>query len=111
MKYVLLFVALAVVVLSTGCAMPGYAQVRPPQAGILTEWKAPLSADNRGDVTASKVGRATVEQMLWIISQGDCSIETAAKNAGITNVKYVDYEIFDVLFGAYSKFTIVVHGD
>jgi len=112
-RALLLVLALCLVVGAVGCGgLQGYGPVRPPMAGLLTQWTAPLSADNQGvDANASKVGRAEVQQFLGIVSSGDCSIEAAARNGGITTVKYVDYEVFDVLFGAYSTFTIVVHGD
>jgi hypothetical protein len=105
-------------VLAAGCNSPlvigANAPVIPPRGFVLTDVKAPLSADNQGvklPVANELVGRASCKQVVWVVSTGDSSIEAAAKAAGITNISYVDYEYFDVLGGVYSVFTVVVHGN
>ena len=109
-----LLLALAVVCVSVaGCGtwMVG-AGVVPPTGVVLTDYRAPLSEDNQGvTVGGGKTGTAEVKQYVWIITTGDCSIEGAAKDKGITKINYVDYEYFSVLSGVYSRFAITVHGD
>ncbi len=63
-----------------------------------------------GEVTYTKVGKAEVISVLGFVAIGDGSITTAAKNGGIKKVKYVDYEVENIL-GVYGKYTTVVYGD
>jgi hypothetical protein len=80
-----------------------------PLVGIL------YSDDVVGGLTAtpnaqgSKVGEATVK-MICGVSYGDGSIETAAKNAGITKVKTVDLKVKNVL-GVFMEVTTIVTGE
>ena len=114
MKRTLLLLSVGVLLLaSMGCAGPmPTAGVVPPPGYILTDVRAPLSSNNQGiAVGGSKTGIAQVKQYIWIVSAGDCSIEAAAKDAGITKINYVDYEYFTVLSGIFSRFAIIVHGD
>ncbi len=74
---------------------------------LFTEAKFPGTATGE---KGSKVGTAESESLLCIISRGDASIETAAKNGGITKIKTVDYKVFSIL-GLYGKLTTVVTGD
>ena len=61
-------------------------------------------------ITDSKVGKATATSVLGLVATGDSSIKTAAANGGITKIKYVDYEVENIL-GIYGKYTTVVYGD
>lgn len=103
-------IVIALFVGLTGCA-PIQAGVVPPPGMIMTDYKAPLSNSNQGITVGGKVGTAEVQQYVWIVSTGDCSVETAAKNAGITKIMYADYHYFSVLGGVYGKFTVTVHGE
>ena len=109
MKHALLLLfAVVVVVASVGCYST---PVMPPAGWIVSNYKAPLSADNQGvEAGGAKEGMATVECYLALVSIGDCSIEEAVKEEGITDISYVDYEYFNVL-GVYQRFTVIVHGD
>ncbi len=59
---------------------------------------------------ASKVGEATCKSILGWIASGDCSIEAAAKSAGITKVHHVDYDSFSIL-GFYATYKVKVYGE
>lgn len=81
----------------------------PPGAGfIYTDVQGPL-ATNPGTM-GSKVGMAESQAILGLVAQGDSSIDTAAKNAGITEVTHVDFKSWTIL-GIVSRFTTVVHGN
>ncbi len=80
----------------------------PVYGGIYTDVKAPLTTT--ANTKGSKVGTATATSILGLVATGDASIETAAKNGGITSIKNVDYHSTSVL-GIYSSFTVEVHGD
>lgn len=74
-----------------------------------------FSADVKGPIAAtaneggSKVGTSTATMLLGI-SSGDGSVETAAKNGGITKIKTVDVKINHVL-GIYVAATTIVTGE
>ena len=55
------------------------------------------------------VGRATAQSILGLFASGDASIQTAARSAGITDIRIVDYESTNIL-GFYATFTTVVYG-
>lgn len=58
----------------------------------------------------SKVGQSQSMGVLGLIATGDASIQTAARNAGITKISHVDVKTFSIL-GIYSTYTTVVYGD
>ena len=87
---------------ATGCA------TYYPAGGLYTGCKAGVAA---GDGTSySKVGTAESVSVLGLVAVGDASIKTAAANAGITTIKYVDYEVENIL-GIYGKYKTIVYGD
>jgi hypothetical protein len=47
---------------------------------------------------------------LFLFGWGDASIEQAMKNGGITQIKHMDYRLFNVL-GIFQQFTTIVRGD
>jgi hypothetical protein len=44
-----------------------------------------------------------------LVAWGDCSIETAAKAGGITQIRHIDYQSKNVL--GYQEFTTIVKGE
>jgi len=115
------------------------APVMPPGGIILTKQRAPLVFSNQiPDVVPSaaqpgagmavgatargislpvnmKCGTAKAANLAlyyrWLSAGwGDCSIETAARNAGITRIAFADYELFSVL-GLYNELTVRVFGE
>ncbi len=91
--------------LFTGCA--AYA-VTPVFGALYTDVKAPLTATSNSEY--SKVGTGEATSILGLIATGDASIQTAARNAGITKIHHVDFESKSVL-GIYAKFTVYVYGE
>ena len=88
-----------------GCAM-----VKSPcgNGWIFSKFKA--AEDLESGKLGSKVGKAELQNILGWVLTGDASIETVAKNAGITNVTHADYDGFSVL-GVWAKYTIWVYGE
>ena len=67
-------------------------------------------AAGSGDMSHSKVGKAETTSIMGLVATGDSSIKTAAANGGIKKIKYVDYEVENIL-GIYGKYTTIVYGD
>lgn len=97
----LVFVPL-IALLASGCAS------YYPMGAFYTGCKAGVAADD--GTSYSKVGTAESVSVLGLVAVGDASIKTAAANAGITKIKYVDYEVENIL-GIYGKYKTIVYGD
>ncbi|MBQ9345302.1 MAG: TRL-like family protein [Kiritimatiellae bacterium] len=97
----LLVVALALLLVS-GCA------TSYPMGSIYTDLKLPVAV-TADPATNLKVGTATCRSILGLVALGDVSIETAAKNGGITQIHHVDWEAKSVL-GIVSDYKITVYG-
>lgn len=105
----------------SGCVGLLYtAPVKPPLGGIYTEIKAPLTPNFGGTPTgpatvkASKTGTRLLYIPLYgpLVSIGwdKADIATIAREGGIQDVSYADYDFFSVL-GIYSEFTVNVYGN
>jgi hypothetical protein len=79
-----------------------------PLGGIYTDLKLPVTATSEGSGTP-KMGTAECTSVLALVTTGDCSIETAKKNGGITKVYHVDWEANNIL-GIIGKYKVVVYG-
>ncbi len=104
-----LLIYLSVVLLSSslmiGCA--AYA-VSPVLGGLYTDVKAPITATS--NTSYSKMGSASASSILGLIAVGDASINTAAKNGGITRIHHVDFKSTSIL-GIYATYTVFVYGE
>lgn len=99
------FLLLSAVALLNGCAV-----AQSPVTGVLyANIKGPLTATPAPE-QAQRVGRASVRSILGIFASGDASIQTAARNGGIREIHYVDYETQN-FFGVLAEFTVVVYGN
>jgi hypothetical protein len=58
----------------------------------------------------SKVGEATITNVLGVVALGDAGVQKAAKQAGITKVSHVDKKVFSIL-GIYTTTTYTVYGN
>ncbi len=96
----------------TGCVM---ASVAPPSGLIFTRYIAPLTTNFNATPRGSRV--VTSEAMYlrepffgssW--AWGDASIQAIARNSGLTQVYYADYEYLQVL-GLFARVVVRVHGD
>ena len=102
--------AVAALLLTTGCSvMDGsHMGVVPPQGLIFSSYSAPMAPmpDETGllgtRTPGMKVGLASAKCFTWPWPQlsfgwGDCSLDTAAKEADITEIQYADYHMLSVL--------------
>ncbi|MCX8044666.1 MAG: TRL-like family protein [Desulfobacterota bacterium] len=80
-----------------------------PMGVIYTKVDAPVAA-GEGPVKYSKVGKAEAQSILGLVALGDASIQTAARNADIKTIKYVDYHVENIL-GIIGRYTTTVYGD
>lgn len=99
----LLFAVLLVGASVSGCA------TAIPAGAFYTEVGFPGGVGS-GDMSYSKVGKATSSSYFALIATGDASIEAAAKNGGITKIKWVDYKTKNIL-GFIGEYTTYVYGD
>lgn len=106
MLYLRLMFCLCFVYL-TGCA----AHVSSPLTGYLyTEVQGPVAATGHTIHEDYASGSATAKSILGIVAIGDSSIDTAARNGGITKIYYVDYEATSIL-GIVATYTVTVYGE
>ena len=101
-KILAMLVVLALAGFVAGCATPY------PQGLFYTEVKLPSSTTS--NVGSSKVGVAECESILGLVATGDASIQTAARNGGITKIHHVDWEAKNIL-GIIGKYKTIVYGE
>lgn len=101
MKKILAAGAVAATVLLTGCA------TSHPQGMLLTDVTLPTAVTSNAG--GDKVGTATCQSILSLVATGDCSINAAKKNGGISNVTHVDWKANNIL-GIIGNYTVTVYG-
>lgn len=106
-----IFLVLAAVMILGGCTMP----LGPVTGSLFTDVKGPLVINSESAKGQMVEGTASAQGILGFAT-GDCSLETAIKNAlakspGATRLEniIVDYHAKSVL-GVYAEFTTVVKG-
>ena len=80
-----------------------------PMGGLYTGIKLPVTATSNSGAS-SKTGEAECISVLVLVAVGDCSIETAKKNGGITKVNNVDWDANNIL-GIYGTYKVIVSGE
>lgn len=88
-----------------GCAMA----TAPVNGFVYSNVEAPLTATASPD-EAQRVGRASARSILGVVASGDASIQTAARNGGITEIHHVDVQSAN-FFGVLAEYTVVVYGN
>jgi hypothetical protein len=101
-KYLLSLITLLVLVLM-GCA------TYIPMGTFYVGAKGGIGTST-GELSYTKVGSAEVTSIMGLVAFGDGSITAAANNGGIRKIKYVDYEVENIL-GIIGKYKTVVYGD
>ena len=101
--------ALAIVLLcgSALATFSGCCAVTPMNGSLFVDLKGPVAVGSAGG--SSKVGEARAMGILGVVT-GDCSIETAMKNGGITKVHHVDSKTKNIL-GIYAEYITTVYGE
>jgi len=72
--------------------------------------KTPYAVHGDTHVGYQKVGEAYCETYLVLIQTGDCSIQAAMENGGISKIHHVDRK-YENYLGFYIKETIIVYGE
>jgi hypothetical protein len=99
-----LFAGLAAVAL----AVVGGCHPYVPPGAIFCSASGPMAVTpNAG---GSKEGRSKAVGMLGMVSWGDASVAAACREQGITKIRTVDVEEFNIL-GIYYSYTTVVTGE
>ncbi len=107
--------------LIAGCATPiGFdSRVRPPGGALVTNHKAPLTLDFVGNPAGNRARKASWSHTsyFWdiILTGGTYAFDKAhiakiARDGGINEVSYADYEFLSVL-GVFQKMTVNVYGN
>ncbi|MBM4310256.1 MAG: hypothetical protein FJ119_04845 [Deltaproteobacteria bacterium] len=78
---------------------------------LYTNVQRPLDKDLQNTDLGSKEGRSSNRSVLWLFAWGDAGTKAAAENGDITVINHADQEFMVVLFGLYSRYTMVVYGD
>ncbi len=105
MKKLLTAIAITAAVALTGCA------TSTPVGSLYTQVKLPVAVTQfQATSTKLKVGKAECKSILGMVATGDASIDTAAKNAGITVIHHVDWEAENIL-GIIGTYRCVVYGE
>jgi hypothetical protein len=100
MRLGLALLACTVLGVSVGCG-----GVMGPTTGMWMDVKGPIQGGSGG---GSKTGEACSQSWAGVVALGDASIETAAKNGGITRINSVDYHATNrIVMG---KFCTIVRG-
>ena len=100
MRLGLALLACTVLGVSAGCG-----GVMGPTTGMWMDVKGPIQGGSGG---GSKTGEACSQSWAGIVALGDASIETAAKNGGITRIDSVDFTMKNMI--AVGKFCTIVRG-
>jgi len=79
-----------------------------PMGNLMTDITLPVTVSSNGG--GSKTGIAMCESFLGMIARGDCSLEAAKANGGITKVSHVDWKANNLL-GIIGKYELHVHGE
>jgi hypothetical protein len=102
MKNVLKVSVLAVAaMLLQGCA------TSVPVGGLFTDLQLPVAVTSNAQGT--KIGIAKCKSVLGLVATGDCSLEAAKKQGGITEVTHVDWKANNIL-GIIGEYELIVHG-
>lgn len=97
---------LAIVLIAAGM-LAGCASSQP-FGGLYTELKLPVTAT--GNSGSSKTGTSECVSILGLVATGDCSIQAAKRNGGITKVNSVDWDAKNIL-GIIGNYKTIVQGD
>lgn len=95
-------------IVATSLALGGCATAYPV-GSLYTDVKLPVNVtSNTGQPL--KVGVATCKSILTWVATGDCSLNAAIKDGGITEVLYVDWDANNIL-GVIGNYKLTVYGN
>lgn len=111
-KKIALALAGVALIALTGCVYGPQAAFKPNAMDglLMAEYSAPMTTDfNHTEVANLKVGVAKSQNILGLVSTGDCSITAAAKEGGLTTIEYADYK-YNCILGIFSTTEVRVYG-
>jgi len=73
--------------------------------------QTPFDSNLENTDLGSKKGTASLYSVLWLFTWGNAGYAAAARDGDIAVMKHADQEIKTILFGLYSRRTIIVYGD
>ncbi|MDD7472795.1 MAG: TRL-like family protein [Bdellovibrionota bacterium] len=94
---------LVLILILAGCATSA------PMGMVYTEVKLPVNVTSNGQAYA-RTGVAECKSILGLVAFGDCSIESAKKQGGVSRVYHVDWEARNIL-GILGEYRLVVYGE
>lgn len=100
-KLIVLGAVVVCAAMMTGCA------TSYPVGSLYTGVDLPVTATAG---SGAKQGTAACQSFLSLVAIGDCSIETAKKNGGITKVSSVDWQVINIL-GIIGNYKVRVTGE
>ncbi|TNF68903.1 MAG: TRL-like protein family [Gammaproteobacteria bacterium] len=103
-KKLFLLSAVSSTVLLSGCA--SYLPMGQIYTGV---HGAPVSGQINPNVAPAKEGKACSISILGLVAVGDMTVDSAAKEGGISQVASVGYTSQNIL-GVYGKYCTIVHG-
>jgi hypothetical protein len=82
------------------------------QMGALyTGISVPAAVTSNTIGSSPKAATGSFTTIIWLVSTGDASINTIAKQAGITKIYYVDEHVMSILNGLYAKVDFTIYGE
>lgn len=87
--------------LLTGCGAI-YTNIKTPLPSLSVK---PTAA------TKAKAGNSSCASYVWLVAVGDCSIEAAMNDGGISKVHHVDRHKLSYFFDVFTKDTVIVYGE
>ncbi len=120
LKHLVVLALLGSMLLPTGCGMY-MAPVMPPQGGLITTFKAPLTVNFNETPVSGDLKHASKNKTYYFhdilftgldFAWGEVDVPQIARAAGITKVSYAEYEILYIflIIGRYAEFTVHVYG-
>lgn len=100
-----LLVASSLAIVLSGCATA----MAPVNGFLYSNVIGPVAVTGSAD-TPTKVGRSHARSIFGLYATGDASIDTAARNGGITKIHHVDHES-QVILGVIADYTTIVYGN
>ncbi len=79
-----------------------------PLGVVITDVELPVAVTDES-TSSPKTGEASCVSYVMVYAKGDCSIETAKNNGGITEVTSVDWH-YDTILGIINNYKVIVHG-
>ena len=73
--------------------------------------KVPYDVNLDQTELGEKKGIATAYSFLWLFTWGDASYAKAAENGDISVLRHADQEVFQILFGFYTRWRVIAYGD